>query len=350
MPEVGERRLRRLKLPSISAHELPLLILLVGMLVYFSVESPVFLEERNLQVIGRAFFAELCLLAIASALVLLTRGIDLSVASMLALSAITVGALSIDVGMNIWLACLLALVVGVLAGSLNGVLIVFVPLSPIIATLTTLTLYRGIAFGISNGQSYSGYPSGFSELGKGTVAGIPTQVVIVAAILAIVMFVMHRTIVGRWIYATGGNREAARLAGVPVRAVTIGVYAASGLLSALAGIIAVARFNTARADFATGLELDAITAAILGGVSIAGGRGYVFSAALGALTLAFLRNGLTLVGESGFIQVIAIGVILLLSVLADRAIERFRIRRETRKQLALGADREGSGGIQGEAA
>ena len=167
------------------------------------------------------------------------------------------------------------------------------------------------------------------------------------AVLAVVMFVMHRTIVGRWIYATGGNAEAARLAGIPVNSVIIGVYASSGLLSALGGIIAVARFNTARADFATGLELDAITAAILGGVSIAGGRGYVFSAALGALTLAFLRNGLTLVGESGFVQVIAIGVILLLSVLIDRAIERYRIRRETRQQLGAGVDdRQGPDGAQ----
>ena len=119
---------------------------------------------------------------------------------------------------------------------------------------------------------------------------------------------------------------------------TIGVYAASGLLSALAGIIAVARFNTARADFATGLELDATTAAILGGVEHRRRQGLRLQAALGALTLAFLRNGLTLVGESGFVQVIAIGVILLLSVLIDRALERYRIRLETRQQSGVGLD------------
>ena len=199
--------------------------------------------------------------------------------------------------------------------------------------MTTLTLYRGLSLGISGGQSYSGYPPEFSKLGMGTIAGIPNQVVVFLAVLAVIVFVMHRTVVGRWVYALGGNPEAAHLAGVPVAKVTIGVYAVSGMLAALAGVIAVARFNTARADFATGAELDAITAAILGGISIAGGRGYVFAAAVGALAIALLRNGMTLVGGSGFIQVVVIGLILLGAVLMDRALQRLRVRSESRAQL-----------------
>jgi ribose/xylose/arabinose/galactoside ABC-type transport system permease subunit len=321
---------RWLRLP---LRELPLVVVLVGLLVWFSLASTFFLHGANLTNIGRAFFTELAFLTVASALVLITRGIDLSVAATLSLSAVIVGTLVVRFGFDVWVASAIALAAGLVAGVINGCLIVFIRLSPIVATLTTLTLYRGLSLGISGGQSYSGYPPGFSKLGMGTVAGIPTQVVVFLVVLAVVVFVMHRTVVGRWVYALGGNPEAARLAGVPVAKVTIGVYAISGLLAALAGIIAVARFNTARADFATGAELDAITAAILGGISIAGGRGYVLAAAAGALAIAILRNGLTLVGASGFIQVVLIGLILLGAVLMDRALQRLRLRSESRAQL-----------------
>jgi rhamnose transport system permease protein len=330
MPEQARRPSR---VPRVPLRELPLLVLFAGLMIFFALKSPFFLTEANLQNLGRAFFPELALLTLASALVLLTRGIDLSVAATLALSAVIVGALTVDVGMNVWLASGIAILVGVAAGTLNGVLIVVIGLSPIVATLTTLTLYRGIALGLSGGNSYSGYPPDFARLGAGTVAGIPNQVLIVVVLVMVVAVVLHRTRIGRWIYAVGGNRNAARFAGIPAGAVTIGVYACSGMLSAIAGVISVARFNTARADFATGAELDAITAAILGGISIAGGAGYVVSAIFGALTLAVLRNGMTLLGQSGFLQVIVIGVLLLLCVLADRGFRRLRLRREAAAQL-----------------
>jgi ribose/xylose/arabinose/galactoside ABC-type transport system permease subunit len=328
MPE--SRAPRWLRLP---LREIPLAIVLVGLFVWFSLASTFFLDTANLLNVGRAFYTELAFLTIASGLVLLTRGIDLSVAATLSLSSVIVGVLVVRWGFDAWTASLVAVMAGVLAGVINGCLIVFIRLSPIVATLTTLTLYRGLSLGISGGQSYSGYPPAFSTLGTGTVAGIPTQVVVFIAVLAVVVFVMHRTVVGRWVYALGGNPEAARLAGVPVAKVTIGVYATSGALAALAGVIAVARFNTARADFATGAELDAITAAILGGISIAGGRGYILGAAAGALAIAVLRNGLTLVGRSGFIQVVVIGLILLGAVLMDRGLQRLRVRTESRAQL-----------------
>jgi ribose/xylose/arabinose/galactoside ABC-type transport system permease subunit len=324
---------RRGRRPSVPVRELPVVVLLVGMVIYFALKNDVFLHTLNLENIGKSYFAQLCLLTIASALVLLTRGIDLSVAATMALSAVLVGKFSVDMHVNIWLTCVIAMLAGTLAGLINGILIMYIPLSPIIATLSTLTLYRGIALGISNGDSYSGYPNSFDQLGTGKLFGIPLAVVIVLVILAIVLVVMHRTIFGRWVYALGGNAQAARLAGVPVTAATIATYALSGLISSIAGILAVAQLHSARADIGEGMELDAITAAILGGVSIAGGRGYVFSAALGALSLAVLRNGLTLVHESGFVQTIVIGCILLIAVLIDRVIGRVQTYRETRGQL-----------------
>jgi ribose/xylose/arabinose/galactoside ABC-type transport system permease subunit len=150
----------------------------------------------------------------------------------------------------------------------------------------------------------------------------------------VVAFVLRRTVTGRWIYASGGNRRAAQLAGIPVTRVVIGVYAVAGLIAAIAGVVAAARFNTARSDFADGSELDAITAAILGGVAIAGGRGSVVWALLGALALAVLRNGLTLLGYSGFVQIVAIGLILISAAVADRLVSRHRLRREV--SLLLG--------------
>jgi ribose/xylose/arabinose/galactoside ABC-type transport system permease subunit len=323
----------RRRLPSVPVREMPVVVLLVGMVIYFALKNDVFLHTLNLENIGKSYFAQLCLLTIASALVLLTRGIDLSVAATMALSAVLVGKFSVDWGVNIWLTCALAMLAGTLAGLINGILIMYIPLSPIIATLSTLTLYRGVALGISNGDSYSGYPNSFNELGSGKMFGIPLAVVVVVVILAIVLVIMHRTIFGRWVYALGGNAQAARLAGVPVTGGTIATYALSGLISSIAGILAVAQLHSARADIGTGMELDAITAAILGGVSIAGGRGYVFSAALGALALAVLRNGLTLVHQSGFVQTIVIGCILLIAVLIDRVIGRVQTYRETRGQL-----------------
>jgi rhamnose transport system permease protein len=318
----------------VPTRELPVAVVLLVLFVYFWLKSPYFVTVANGQNLGRAFFTELAFLAMAEGLVLIMRGIDLSVAAILALSAVTVGLITVKYGGNVWFASGVALLVGIVAGSINGCLIVFVRLSPIVATLTTLTLYRGIALGITGGQDFSGFPTSFSNLGNSVVFGIPMQVLVLAVVLAFVVWVMHRTIVGRWVYAMGGNPAAARFAGLPVARVTIGVYAAAGFLSALAGVIAAARFNTSRADFSTGVELDAITAAILGGISIAGGRGFVFSAVLGALALAVLRDGMTLIGQSGFLQTVVIGVLLILAVLLDRALQRMRRRREMAQQLA----------------
>ena len=304
------------------------LLTLVALIVAFSIADSVFLSGRNWADLSRSYFTELGLLTIAATIVLLTRGIDLSVAAMLSLSAVTLGVLHVDHGVSIWLALAAALAVGLLAGLLNGLLVVRLGLSPIVATLATLTLYRGVALGLTRGRNLGPYPSSLQELGQGEVGGIPLQTFVLIAVAIVVAFVLRRTVTGRWIYAAGGNRRAARLAGVPVDRVVIGAYAAAGLIAAIAGIIAAARFNTARSDFADGSELDAITAAILGGVAIAGGRGSVVWALLGALALAVLRNGLTLLGYSGFIQIVAIGLILVAAVVADRLVSRHRLRRE----------------------
>ena len=303
-------------------------VTLALLLAVFSITQSVFLSDRNWEDIGRSYFTELGLLTVAQTIVLLTRGIDLSVAATLALSAVTLGKLHVDAGLSIWLAIAGALAVGLGAGLLNGLLVVRLRLSPIVATLATLTLYRGISLGLTRGRNLGPYPESLQKLGQGNVGGIPTQAFVLLVVAVVVAIVLRRTMTGRWIYATGGNERAARLAGIPTGRIVIGVYAAAGLIAAIAGIVAAARFNTARSDFADGSELDAITAAILGGVSIAGGRGSVVWALVGALCLAVLRNGMTLLNYSGFIQIVVIGLILLAAVLADRMVTRLRVRRE----------------------
>lgn len=310
------------------------LLTLVALIVAFSVADSVFLSGRNWADLSRSYLTELGLLTVAETIVLLTRGIDLSVAATLSLSAVTLGVLHVDHGVSIWLALAAALGVGVAAGALNGVLVMRLGLSPIVATLATLTLFRGVALGLTRGRNLGPYPASLQTLGQGVVGGIPVQTFVLVGVAVVVAFALRRTVTGRWVYASGGNRRAAQLAGIPVTRVVIGVYAAAGLIAAIAGVIAAARFNTARSDFADGSELDAITAAILGGVAIAGGRGSVVWALLGALALAVLRNGLTLLGYSGFVQIVAIGLILVAAVVADRLVSRHRLRREV--SLLLG--------------
>ena len=321
------RRVRQL-LPGGWTQEGSTFLTLAVLLAIFALTQPVFLSARNWEDLGRSYFVELGLLTVAATIVLLTRGIDLSVAAVLALSSVTLGKLHVDAGLSIWVAILGALAVGLGAGLLNGLLVVRLRLSPIVATLATLTLYRGISLGLTRGSNLGPYPHSFQQLGQGEVGGIPLQAFVLCGVAAVVVVVLRRTLTGRWIYATGGNERAARLAGIPTGRIVIGVYAAAGLIAAIAGIVAAARFNTARSDFADGSELDAITAAILGGVSIAGGRGSALWALAGALCIAVLRNGMTLLNYSGFLQIVAIGLILLAAVLADRVVMRLRVRRE----------------------
>lgn len=331
------RSLAKRLLPRGWTQEGSTFLTLAVLLAIFAITQPVFLTARNWEDMGRSYFVELGLLTVAATIVLLTRGIDLSVAAVLALSSVTLGKLYVDAGLSIWVAILGALAVGLGAGLLNGLLVVRLRLSPIVATLATLTLYRGISLGLTRGSNLGPYPHSLQQLGQGNVGGIPLQAFVLLGVAAIVVVVLRRTLTGRWIYATGGNERAARLAGIPTGRIVIGVYAAAGLIAAIAGIVAAARFNTARSDFADGSELDAITAAILGGVSIAGGRGSALWALAGALCLAVLRNGMTLLDYSGFLQIVVIGLILLAAVLADRFVTRLRVRRE----ISVLLDRKG---------
>jgi ribose transport system permease protein len=258
-------------------------------------------------------------IAFGMTLSILLGGIDLSVGSILAVSSV-LAAMTLKGGHGAGLAAAVAILAGGAMGSLNGVVIAKGNVAPFIATLGTMTLLRGVALVLSNGSPISSFSSHlFVMLGGGYVAHeIPVPVVLMLAMFAVFWFVLRRTVFGRHVYATGGNAEAAKLSGVNTDRVQILVYTVSGAMAALAGIILTSRLDSAQPTAGAGYELDAITAVVLGGTSLAGGRGWIFGTLVGALLIGVLNNGLNLMGVSAFYQQVVKGSVILLAVLLDR--------------------------------
>ncbi|HZU77185.1 MAG TPA: ABC transporter permease, partial [Dehalococcoidia bacterium] len=248
---------------------------------------------------------------------ILTAGIDLSVGSVLAFSA-AVGAGFMVGGMNIWLASLIALIVGGLAGLLNGWFIAYAGLAPFIVTLGTLTLFRGFTQIYTAGTPIFNLPASFGNFGAGSIVGIPVPVIVTLIVFVLGAVVLSRTTHGRRIYAIGGNERASYLAGIPVKRYLLLVYVISGVLSALAGLVLTSRLGTAEPTAGTGYELDAITAVVLGGTSLFGGEGTLWGTLVGALILGVIDNGLNLLDVSAFYQGAIRGAIILFAILLDR--------------------------------
>lgn len=214
-------------------------------------------------------------MAVGQTVVVVTRNVDLSVASILGLASAVLGAL-VAAGVPLWLAIVVALVVGAACGGFNGLLVTGLQLPSLVVTLGTLALFRGLASVVLGDRAVSDFPAAFTEFGVGNIPGtlVPWPFVVFAVLALAGMVVLHGSVIGRQLYAVGNNPEAARFSGVPIRRLLLGLYVASGVCSAIAGVVFTARFASARADNALGFELDVITAVLLGGVSTsaAGGR------------------------------------------------------------------------------
>lgn len=306
---------------SLFRHETFLAILLALALVVLAFQSDKFFTTANLLNQGR-LMTETGLIAIAMTLVIATGGIDLSVGSILGLTAILIGVFWKSLGLPLPGAILAAVAAGTFAGFCNGLIITRFGVPPLIATLATLALYRGLAEGISEARSVRGYPDWFYGLGQGEVLGVPTQLwlLLVAAVIAAIVLAYTRW--GRVVYAIGSNEVAARFSGLGVEKTKVALYTASGFASALAAVIFVSRVSTTRSDMGTGIELDAITAVVLGGTSIFGGRGTVLGTVLGLCLIQALKNGLSLAGVKGDGTTVLIGVVLILAILASNLFER----------------------------
>ena len=293
------------------------LIGLVLLCVIFSLTTDVFLTWRNaLNVIDQ--ITVLGILAIGMTAVIVIGGIDLSVGSILAFSMMMMGWLYQSVGVPLGLAIVAGLLVGAACGLVNGLLITRAKLPPFIATLTMMSVGRGLANIVTEGRQIVGYPDWFTNLSTVRHFGFLSVTVAIFIVLSIISWAILRyTTIGRSLYAIGGSPEVARLAGIRVRQLTMSVYALSGLLAGLASVALACRLNSSQPSAGTGYELDTIAAVVIGGASLNGGVGGIRGTVVGVLIIGVLRNGLNLSGVSPFVQQIVIGVVIALAVAAD---------------------------------
>jgi rhamnose transport system substrate-binding protein len=306
------------------SHEAILALLLVFEVAIFGFIGTNFFTRGNAAEITR-LCVEVGLLSIAMTPVIITSGIDLSVGSLMGLSAVIFGTLVKEMGVPIPAAAALTLLGGALAGGLNATLITWLRLPPLIVTLGTFSLFRGLGEGITQGtKNYTGFPASFEFLGQGYLPGrIPTQLPIFIVVAIAFWILLQRTTIGRTLYAIGFSPEGARHAGIPVERRIGLVYILSGLIASLAAIIYVAHLGQAKSDAGTGYELSAITAVVLGGTSIFGGRGTIQGTVLGIFAIAILQNGLRLAKLPAELAGILMGLLLLVTI----GIERLGSRR-----------------------
>jgi rhamnose transport system permease protein len=290
-------------------------------IIALAFKSDRFLTPANLLNQTR-FLSEVALLAVPMTFIIILGGIDLSVGSTMALSAILLGFSWQSFGFPLWAAVCVAFCGGALAGLLNGLVIVYLGVPPLIVTLATLAIYRGLSFGISESRSVHGFPESFAFWGSGDIWGLPVQLYILVAVLIVSALALAGTPLGRCVYAIGNNETAARFAGLQVGRVKLLMYSFSGFMAGVAGFIFTSRVTSTRADAATGLELDVIAAVVFGGTSIFGGRGTILGTALGVVTIQLLKNGLQLAGLRGEATVILIGAVLILSILLNQFLEK----------------------------
>ncbi|ARK26307.1 ribose ABC transporter permease [Sporosarcina sp. P37] len=301
-----------------SLQKLGPVIGLLLIVVIISIMSPSFLTLNNLFNVLRQVSIN-ALIAFGMTFVILTGGIDLSVGSILALTgAVTAGMMS--GGMDPILAMLLGVLLGVLLGAINGLIIAKGKVAPFIATLATMTIFRGLTLVYTEGRPISGLGDSFTfqMLGKGYIFGIPVPVITMAISFAVLYFILKKTTFGRRVYAVGGNEEASRLSGINVDRIKIYVYSLAGGLTAIASLILTSRLNSAQPTAGNMFELDAIAAVVLGGTSLTGGRGWIVGTLVGALIIGVLNNGLNLIGVSSFFQQVVKGAVILIAVLLDR--------------------------------
>lgn len=295
------------------------IIILFFLVLIVTIVSPNFLALNNILNILQQV-SVIGFIALGMTFVILTGGIDLSVGSILALSGMVLGLMILS-GVPELLAILIVLVLGGILGFTNGLFISKIRLEPFIVTLATMTMYRGLTLVISDGVPAMGITSNapvLDFLSQGNLLGIPVPTLLFLIVFLILMILLQKTIFGRGVYAIGGNEEVARLSSVPTGRVKTGVYVISGIMSAFAGVILTSRLSSSQPTAGTGFELDAIAAVVIGGTSLAGGRGRIFGTLIGVLIIGVINNGLNIMGVSAFYQQFIKGLIILIAVILDR--------------------------------
>lgn len=299
-------------------------IIFIAICIVFSVLNEFFLTWGNWYNILRQASIN-GILAIGATFVILTKGIDLSVGSVAALAGVFAGSLvtaSNDMGVPVAILC--GIGAGVGAGLVNGTLICRFSVPPFVATLGMLSVARGLTFIYSDGQPIPNLSESFRYLGSGEIAGIPLPVVVLAGVFLVGWVILTFTPYGRYVYAVGGNERAARVSGVPIKRVVTFAYVIAGVLAALGGLILAARTTAALPQAGVSYELDAIAAVVIGGTSLAGGRGTLVGTLFGALIIGTINNGLDILGVSSYYQQVIKGCIIVISVMVDMSWNKSR--------------------------
>jgi len=297
-----------------------LLFALLALCAFFSFTSPYFMRVDNLLNVALQSATNI-VLAVGMTFVIASGGIDLSVGSIVALSGVVMG-LSARAGLPPLAMIALGLAVGTTLGAFNGVLVSKARIPPFIATLATMSMARGIALIVTGTRPIYGMPAAFRQIGAGRWFGIPSPAIIALIVALVGAFILHRTKTGRYTLAIGGNERAAVLSGIDVALHKTVVYALMGLVAAVGALIVTARLNTAEPLAGSTFELDAIAATVMGGTSLAGGTAKISGTVVAALLLGVLRNGLTLLNVQSAYQQVAIGLVIVVAVLADRLREQ----------------------------
>ena len=303
-----------------AKREIALVLLLIALLLFARLTDPLFVTLRT-QALLSSHVWELALIALPMLFIIISGGIDLSVGAIVALSAVTLGLL-FERGVSPFIAAIISIAVAMLLGAFNGICVARLRAHPLIVTLATMAAFRGIAEGISLARPISGYPESFQQIAEGKVLGIPIPGIIFALLALAALILLIRTVFGRWLFAIGQGERAALFSGIPVARVKTLIYALSGLCCGLAAVVMVARNNTAKADLATGIELDAITAVVLGGASIQGGTGSVAGLVLGIALIHETREFVSWHWHRSELGLIVIGGLLIASVLIHNLTQR----------------------------
>jgi len=294
-------------------------LVLIALVVFFSVASRRFLTMSNIFLVIRQV-SVLGVVALGAAIISLSGGLDISLGNQMTLFAVVCCDLMINRGWNMWLCMLIAVVLSLVVGFINGTIIIKFNINPFIATLGYGTIFSGISFGITGGYQISKFSDTFKYISQGYIGPVPVPVIIMLIILLIGSFILNKTYIGRYIYSVGGNSEAARLSGINVDKVKIGSYMAGSFLAAIAAIMMAARLNNVNCTCGDSYTFDAMTAIMLGGVSVRGGKGKISGILVGMLIIGVLNNGLTLIGMESFIQGILKGIIMIVAICIDSII------------------------------
>lgn len=308
-----EAKKKKIDLGNMSA-----LVVLIVLCLFLSIIQPAFRTGSNIINILQQVTV-IAVLALGESLVIFLGRIDISVGSIVALAGIIMGKIIIEAGLPSICGIIIALALGAACGCFNGVMIAKFRLQPMIATLAMMSMARGAALTIADGNTITGYSNGFRWISVGTIPGtsIPVQIIFMILLYIVFWYIMKYRKFGRYIYSVGGNEEATRLSGIDTDKVIISAYALCGLMAGLASYILVAKLNSAQSTAGLDYEMDAIASSVIGGASLLGGSGNLWGTFVGAIIMIVIRNGLNLMNVSSNLQKLVLGIVILIAVLAD---------------------------------